>query len=285
MQPVPDDPVDVVSLIGEGRGQDHRLPFGVVVEDGREVLGVGVRHAHTREPFEDRTGLRHRLEGRTGRPRLGGGSPPRSVDQTDRHIERPLQRAAEVVRDRREAGGRGTIADDPRPLHIVLRLGHTGHRRVEHPDLRVVRRREVDVGLAAPVEGPLHVGLAGAQPDFAHQHVRDDPLLRLEIARHRHGPDAKISRGARGGQGGQADHPPTGGVGAGPGRRTIDALQRDPHLLAGQGPAPDRHFPPLLQDHAVGEDRRQFQSRPRGVDEGQYDAGREGDAVPHGDAP
>ena len=120
---------------------------------------------------------------------------------------------------------------------------------VINAQLRVVLRggRDFIRLLRAAAQLPLHIGLAGADPDIAHEHVLEHNLI---VAL-----DLELLRLRVGGGFGELHHPfaiPVGGHGlAGTGKR-------NGHLLTRISPTPDRGFDIALDDHVVAEDGRQF---------------------------
>ena len=169
-----------------------------------------------------------------------------------------MQLAGEEIANRGKAG-RGSAASKPAHAASSIRRGFS--RRAgqsvdainvvmdEHPDLRIVRRRDFFLGAIhlpmQPADLHFHVRLPRAQPHFAHQHIADCQRVLSGDSAFAVRPSLAWA---------QLDHPFA--VCAGLGGLRFSG-QRDRNLLARLGPAPDRHHHLGLYDHVVGKNRRQ----------------------------
>ena len=175
-------------------------------------------------------------------PRLGGAAAPSIVDEADRHAERLVQLPPEEIADGRELADRFRRAGLPRALEVPLRFLNTNLRHRDEADVRKLRGGFLEVGIVRLVHAPLHVRLAGADPDLADEHVIErDRVLPLHRERVRaavlhdwveqHVPCAVWTR-----------------------RRGLRLpTERHGDGLAGIGLAPDFVVDALLDDHVVAE--------------------------------
>ena len=119
------------------------------------------------------------------------------------------------------------------------------------------------LGIQTGSDAHLHVGLPGAQPDFADEHVLKFNGVGAGNSQHV-GPASGSLR--------QRHLPLSGGVGPGAGN-LITELHRD--LLSGISPAPDRQRHVPLQYHVTAENRGQTNIRQnhgwQGPEQGQGD--------------
>jgi hypothetical protein len=135
-------------------------------------------------------------------------------------------------------------------VHAPLqRLG----RRVRHrpcdpelPDEGKLRRGDFRVGPVREADRPFHVGLPGAEPDFANDHIVDRQGVFAG--------DHQRRRDAAGLHCVETHQPATVGGGRG-GHLLATEAHRDP--LPGRGLTPDRHRPAALEDQMVLEKGRQ----------------------------
>ena len=180
-----------------------------------------------------------------------------------------LEIAAEEIGDCRESGpvadhdifGRtgepfglfGLVAAFAK-LGLRLRCDVLGHG--EEPELRVIRRGDLVFAVKGVGDAHLHVGLPGADPDVAHQHIGELDGFGAG--------DGELERAA-GFERSDFGGPFAVRIGGGGGGFAVHA---DRHLLARLGPAPDRVFHVALEHHVVGKQRMDERllgiRRPRG---------------------
>ncbi len=116
-----------------------------------------------------------------------------------------------------------------------------GH--IEEADLRVIRGGDLLLGIQRLGHGPLHVGLARADPDFAEEDiVESDRVLPL----HGHGVGLAVRL-----QGRKVDPPLSVGTSFG-GAALAGKLNRDFLSCRRRSPNPNQFL--LLQDHVVAKD-------------------------------
>ncbi len=104
------------------------------------------------------------------------------MNQSDRDTQFALQLTSKEKSNRREGTHRFGIRRLPLPLNVSLRL--VGHlmSHTKEPDLWQVGgglglgTAQVAVVPIALSHGPLHIGLTGAEPDFAHQYIANRHL-------------------------------------------------------------------------------------------------------------
>jgi hypothetical protein len=140
----------------------------------------------------------------------------------------------------------------PRAFEIAFELLCPDLRHRDEPDERMTRSGSLEVARVGLPERPSHVGLAGAHPDLAHEHILHDARagpgdldrLRSRVRGHRRQLDlpAAIAAGLRG-------------------RHLAGECHRNDG--AGSIPAPDRIRLFLLQDHVIADDGGQFQLSPK----------------------
>lgn len=229
------------------QGMDHG-----VVEDGGGALGLvllaglvagadGDGIGRTDESAE----IRMIEEGLVGGPGLGGGPSPVAFDEADPVAEATLEVAGELDGELGEVVGGDGIADFPMALDLIE--GDDRDRlldleEAEAGSVEVARRSMLARGLRVVI-GPLHVRLAGTDPNFAHENVVEGEAVG----------DAFDFEGAGRSGGGEVhlDAPSALGVGHGPG---VMAADLDVDDLAGGGVAVDRSVRPGLEDHVVAEE-------------------------------
>src|SRR5262249_39518998 len=119
----------------------------------------------------ERLVFRIRFEQISAYPRLAGRPAPGVVDQTDGDTQRLVELPAEKVADGGELADRRWRADLPLSVEVALWLLRTHLRNGDKPDLGIVRRLRFKVRVIGLRDRPLHVRLAGAEPDFADEHV------------------------------------------------------------------------------------------------------------------
>ena len=126
-------------------------------------------------------------------PGLRSAAPPGIIDQADRHTERLLQLAAEVIARSRKRPDGLWRADLPRAIEISLWFLRALDRHVDQPDRGECGRRPLQIGIPALVNAPLHVRLPGADPHLADQHIverngvlpLDSQRVRAAVGHHR----------------------------------------------------------------------------------------------------
>ena len=217
-------------------------------EAGQGVGHQGLDHARTEvaagEPLGDRRSA-HR-----------GGNEPHG------HAEFRLELLGEEVARRRD-GGEGLAVRDLPGVPGRLAPARGAAAAQVHADGRVGRGGELGRGqVLSPAGRGLpgaphligHVGLSGAEPDLAEDHVREAQGFLLPA----HLQDIGAAVGLSGGQ-----FREPGALSVGPDLDARDGgaarfrEQGDDDLLFRGGFAPDGHAAALLQDHVVGEDLRQ----------------------------
>lgn len=177
------------------------------------------------------------------------GAAPGHVDQADRHAQLALHAASEVVRHGTEGSGRLGLAHLPgRRLDVVLRYETGPVRDLHMPDLRQVGGGELERRILRVREHPLHVGLPGADPYVADQHIAQHQRVGMSHA------DLQLMRAARR-QRWQQRRPAAVAAGL---RLASHAAQRHPYRLPRRRRAPDADRRVALQHHVVAEDAGQF---------------------------
>jgi len=236
-------------------GVDAGLVFGA---DARQVfLGFGKRGELLLDGHDGAQGL-------AAGPGLDAGAAPGSVDDADGHAEFPAELFGEKVADGGELGGGLRRGACPLPGDGVARGGQRSLVDVEHAQLRVVGRGDIFGPVIGVGQFPLHVGLAGGEPDLADEDVVDDlfgAAFHAESVR------------AAGGQLRAGEFPSA--IGGGDdlhgrwcGRRAFDGEGDD---LLRVVLTPDRVGLIALQHQVVGEQRRE---KERGEKHGRGDCGR-----------
>ena len=184
--------------------------------------------------------LGHRAVPEVRRPGFNTRSAPTGIHQPDRHVQLQMQASPEVIRHRRKAPRGSRATDLPRPFRV--RAGQKGRdpRNRHKPYGGIVGCGNLRRRVRRPLNGPLHVGLAGTEPYLADHHVLNCNTVHGERLAHR------VGR-----HGGQRHQPVPIRVG-----RCGDDLsvKRHRHRFTGVRPTPylDRHIP--LQDHVVVEE-------------------------------
>ena len=180
------------------------------------------------------------------RPCFNDRSAPRGVDEPDRHFDGLVDFASEVVPDGREVSdglGRTGL-----PLAADVGLWIAGHgggaRNVKKPDVGVVGCFDFGFAVGRLVNSHFHVGLAGAEPDLAHEYVGEANCLIASLNGH-----CQRTFAAFEGRQGEAPAPFRVRAGAGGVRANLNG-----DSAAGRGPAPNRQGVVALEDHVVGED-------------------------------
>ena len=116
-------------------------------------------------------------------------------------------------------------------------------RKVDHANVGILRRQFFQVGIVGRIHRPLHIGLARADPDFAHKHVfKSDGFISL---------DCQVQWSAARHHFWQRHIETTFSIGL-PGNRVSAELHRD--ILAWVGPSPDFYRCFLLNNHVIAKD-------------------------------
>ena len=105
-------------------------------------------------------------------PRLDARASPVTTDETNGHIQFLLQMPAKIVTHRREVGhdlGRAGLPTTR--FYIALRSSTRDMRNLNMTNQRMVAVGNLFLGIGRATHRPLHVGLAGAKPNFAHEHI------------------------------------------------------------------------------------------------------------------
>ncbi len=255
----------IVHALPEGLNRGRVLAW-VVVADALQGGGVIGEAAH------------HLLAG----PRLRPGAPPGGDHQPDGDVETVLQLAGEEVRH--GAAAEGVAVRGGPPARVAVLRGALGDRlgNVEEAHPRPVPARGALADRGAPlcvgqdqVQGPLHVRLAGAEPDLSDQHVLDGEGLRSRR-------DLDPERTARR-RGLELRSPLPVITRAGRHRLRVGPGPAEADLLAGVSPTPEGRRRLALEDHAVGEDCREPEVCGRGEGRGRdEEEGGEGKGSEHG---
>ena len=156
-----------------------------------------------------------------------------------------MELTAEEVADGGEIWSRFGSAELPFALKIILRLlgADVGHG--DEADFWELGGFGFEVAVVGLADFPLHVGLAGANPDFADEHILYGQLILAgDGERVRPADGERVER----------DLPFAFVVGLG---GVPLAGDRDDHVLGWISPAPNAVFLALLEDHVVGEDGRE----------------------------
>ncbi len=205
--------------------------------------------------FEHLGGAGALIEGDAAGPGLDAGAAPGGVDESDGDFEGAVEVAAKVVGDGGELPCRGGRGGRPGALAIGLGRHGGGALQAEHANLGEVGGGDLLLGVGGLLDGPLHVGLAGADPDLANEDV-------LHGGDARGTADLEFGGDDAGGERVELDLPAAVGIGGG-------LLLLGPHgdgdVLIWIGGAPDGNGLALLKDHVVGKDRRELDG---GVGEG-----------------
>ena len=155
------------------------FPLGhllVVVGLGRGEVGL-----HLDPAFHERLQLLVGGELVTLHPGFGGAAAPGVVDQAHRHAKRLVELPAEEIADGGKITHRLGRARRPRAVEVPLRLLRAPVRHGDQPDVGKLRGGLLEVGVVGVVDAPLHVRLAGADPDLADEHVVErDRVLALD---------------------------------------------------------------------------------------------------------
>ncbi len=160
-----------------------------------------------------------------------------------------MQLASKEVSDRGEVSDGFRSTDLPLAVRVSQdRLLSPHLRKVDHAQLRELRSQLFEIGIVGSVHAPLHVGLTGADPDFANKNIlkclcfirRNRQCLRRAIGHHFRQTDDELS--IRIGLSG-------------------DGLSRHFHgdIVARLRPAPDLNGHLLLDNHVVAEDVGHFE--------------------------
>ena len=110
---------------------------------------------------------------------MGHGASPGNVDQADGNLEDAMKPSCEIIADSRAVLNLSGNGPPPVPLRvlggldreIILRLEVRHLGQAQEADRRGIRRLELEVGVPGRAQGPFHVALASADPDFADEHV------------------------------------------------------------------------------------------------------------------
>ena len=193
-------------------------------------------------------------------PRLGDGTGVVDLDEPDRDAELAVYLPSEEEADAGEAEGRFERTDLPLRGERIARLGRHGVRDIDqaHVLQPLAGGRDLLLGQGPP-HVHLHVRLAGAEPDVAEEDVRDGEHI---------GTARRVER-VRFARGLWREECDPAAVRADRGGRLRDGLARageepDRDGFAGRARSPHGHRAVALQDHMVGEGRRERERRVRG---------------------
>lgn len=228
------------------QGMDHG-----VVEDGGGALGLVLLFGFVAGADRDGIGRADEAaeigmgeEGLMGGPGFGGGPSPIAFDEADGVAEAVLEMAGELDGELGEIVGGDGIADFPMALDLIEGDDGDGLLDLEEAEAGAVEvaSRGMLAGGLGIVVGPLHVRLAGADPDFSDENVAEGEAVG----------GAFDFEGAGRPGGGQVhlDAPSALGVGHGAGMVTTNLDFDD---FAGGGLAVNRGARPGLEDHVVAE--------------------------------
>ena len=105
-------------------------------------------------------------------PRLDARASPVAANQTNRHLDLTLQVTREVVADRGEVGYNLRSAGLPSSRrHIAFRLSTGPMRNLDVTDEGVISISNLFFRISRTAHCPFHIGLTGAEPDLAYQHI------------------------------------------------------------------------------------------------------------------
>ena len=169
----------------------------------------------------------------------------RRFDQPDRRLARLQKIPPKIIRGCRERLDAFRSAQLPLAFHVVRSLVRHRHPNPEQPHVRIIGLCYFvgRIGRGRHVE--THIRLPGSQPDFAHQHVVNRDRI---TALHRHvhrSPDGQ-----------RLKHREPFAIRPG-GDRNLFSAQHHRDSFARVGPAPNPYRDSLLQQHMVGDERRQ----------------------------
>ena len=178
-----------------------------------------------------------------GDPGLDRGAADGRVNEADGDAERVVEFAAEEI----QCGGKGAdaLGGAKHPTALAGGLRGIGVRGFffKVADERKIGGAFFGLVILCAVDGHGHVGLTGAEPDFADEHVLNGDRVGAL--------DRQRTGGGAGGETGEGDLP---GAVAGCGGSDGLAGEVDGDFLAGRGGAPDGDTDVALEDHVVGED-------------------------------
>ena len=186
-------------------------------------------------------------------PGFGSAAAPGVVDESDGDVEHLVEDATVEEADGAEVADSCRGAGLPGAFEVVLGFLGADLRDGDEADVGEFGRGDFEVGVPGGTDGPLHVGLAGAEPDFADEHVG-------EIA------GGGALDGDFGGLGVRGDGVESNGpfaIGTGFGSLGL-AGEGDCHLGAWGIPAPDGVGVLLLEHHVVANDGGQLEFGLRG---------------------
>jgi hypothetical protein len=206
-------------------------PFAAALHEGEDAVLLGFQ-------------FRVLVERGVAHPRLDGGAADGGEHEADRPMEIGLDFPGEIIGDAGAVAGGVGGGDEPLARHIFLRgeelrpaLGH------EPAELRIGGAGDLVVAVGGGVEGELHVGLSGGEPDVADEDVRDDEAV---FAGDDEVEGAGVFRG-------QVEVRVPAAVGAGDDFR-CRLVEGDGDGFAGFGAAPDRGGGRFLEDGVGGKD-------------------------------
>lgn len=118
------------------------------------------------------------LENSSLDPGFGSGAAPSIVDQANWYAEGLVKLSAEEISDSGKLSNRRWRADVPLAVKVILFFLCANLRNADETNVRVVCGCLFQIGIIGLIDGPLHVGLAGANPDFAHHDIGESDLIR-----------------------------------------------------------------------------------------------------------
>ena len=184
--------------------------------------------------------------------RFDPAAAPRDIDQADRDVQLALEVPADQIADSGEARKRLRRTEVPLGFHVGLRCPAPHVRHLEEPDVGIRKRLDQLAAAGDALQPVLHIGLPRAEPDVADQHVAaGQGVVALDGQR----------RSVGGGRERCELHLPPAVLAGGGGNGLPGELHRN--RFSGASGSPDRHRAVTLQNHVVGEDRRQFHRRQR----------------------
>lgn len=104
-------------------------------------------------------------------PGFGSAATPGVVDEADGDVEHLVEDATVEEAHGAEVADGGRGAGLPGAFEVVLGFLGADLRDGDEADVGEFGRGDFEVGVPGGTDGPLHVGLAGAEPDFADEHV------------------------------------------------------------------------------------------------------------------
>ena len=264
---------DLLRALGSADGEGFASGFGFggfgfPVGEGGVVFGFGFGGGEVfffddpavHEGFEMGVGF----EEVTADPGFGSAAAPGVVDESDGDVEHLMEDAAVEEADGAEVADSCWGAGLPGAFEVGLGFLGADLRDGDEADVGEFCGGDFEVGVPGGADGPLHVGLAGAEPDFADEDVG-------EVAGGG-ALDGDFGGLGAGGDGVKGDGPFA--IGTGFGSLGL-AGEGDCHIGAWGIPAPDGVGVLLLEHHVVANDGGELEFGLRGEGEAKDEGGEE----------